>query len=222
MNRGRLRSRLEITEVGELTRDDLALLRVKRTTPVVNRFRDPHHRVARLLAAGLRPKDVAEQCGFTIARIYVLNADPSFQDLIAGYRRDVADAYVSAEEERFRMATEVNLKALRTINEHFDKADEEGELVPLSRALAVFADTSDRVGIMKKSVSMNVNVDFAAKLEAARNRSGKVIEGRALPAPSPREHGAMGEVAKSVQPHASPSLAPGSSGIVEGVIARRV
>ena len=114
----------------------------------------------------------------------------------------MASAYVSAEEERFRMATEVNLKALRTINEHFDKADEDGELIPLSRALSVFADTSDRVGLIKKSVSMNVNVDFAAKLEAARHRSARVIDGRVEPQrglPEPSTHSQVeGKIARRI------------------------
>ena len=66
--------------------------------------------------------------GYSLARIYILQADPSFQDLVAAYRKDVHDAFVSAEEERYQIATSVNLKALRHINEHFDKADEEGEL----------------------------------------------------------------------------------------------
>jgi hypothetical protein len=84
------------------------------------------------------------------------------------------------------MATEVNLKALRHLNEHFDKADEENELIPISRALAVFADTSDRVGLSKKSTNVNINVDFAAKLESARARSAKsrLVEGRCLPTPA--------------------------------------
>ena len=171
LHRGKIATNLQILGVRTLSRDDLALIKEKRNVPAVQRFRDPHHRLARLLASGLRPAEAATQVGYSLARIYLLQADPSFQELVAAYRKDVQSAYVSAEEERFRMATEVNLKALRHVNEHFDKADEEGELVPLQRALAVFADTSDRVGLSKKSTNVNINVDFAAKLEAARSRS---------------------------------------------------
>lgn len=125
----------------------------------------------------MRPAQAAAECGFSLARVYVLHADPSFQDLVSVYRKDVHDAYISGEEERYRMANEVNVKALRHINEHFDKADEEGELIPIGRALQVFSDTADRTGLVKKSVQTNINVDFAAKLENARIRSMKVIEG---------------------------------------------
>ena len=173
LHRGRIATDIQILGIRPLSRDDLDCLKDKRNVPAVQRFRDPHHRLARLLASGLRPAEAAAQVGYSLARIYVLQADPSFQELVAAYRKDVHDAYISAEEERFRMATEVNLKSLRHINEHFDKADEDGELIPIGRALAVFADTSDRVGLSKKSTNVNINVDFAAKLESARARSAK-------------------------------------------------
>lgn len=186
LHRGRIETKLDILGIRPLSRDDLACVKEKRNVPAVQRFRDPHHRLARLLASGLRPAEAATQVGYSLARIYILQADPSFQDLVAAYRKDVHDAYVSGEEERFRMATEVNLKALRHLNEHFDKADEEGELVPISRALSVFADTSDRVGLSKKSTNLNINVDFAAKLEGAIARSAKsrLVKGRCLPTPA--------------------------------------
>lgn len=187
LHRGRIETKLDILGIRPLSRDDLACVKEKRNVPAVQRFRDPHHRLARLLASGLRPAEAATQVGYSLARIYILQADPSFQDLVAAYRKDVHDAYVSGEEERFRMATEVNLKALRHLNEHFDKADEEGELVAIGRALSVFADTSDRVGLSKKSTNLNINVDFAAKLEGAIARSAKsrLVEGRSPPPRAP-------------------------------------
>jgi hypothetical protein len=186
LHRGRIQSELQILGIRELSRDDLDCVKEKRNVPAVQRFRDPHHRLARLLASGLRPAEAATQVGYSLARIYILQVDPAFQDLVSAYRKDVHEAYISAEEERHRAATEVNLKALRHLNEHFDKADEEGELVPISRALAVFADTSDRVGLSKKSTNVNINVDFAAKLESAIARSSRarLVNGPSLPTPA--------------------------------------
>jgi hypothetical protein len=186
LHRGRIETKIEILGVRPLSRDDLACVKEKRNVPAVQRFRDPHHRLARLLASGIRPAQAASEAGYSLARIYILQADPSFQDLVSAYRKDVHLAYISAEEERHRAATEVNLKALRHLNEHFDKADEEGELIPIGRALAVFADTSDRVGLSKKSTNVNINVDFAAKLEGAiaRSANAKLVRGRSLPTPA--------------------------------------
>jgi hypothetical protein len=151
-----------------LTPDDLACLRVKRTTPTVQRFRDPHHRLAYLLACGIRPKDAAEQTGYSIARVYILHSDPSFMDLIAKYRPEVAEERRDAVLEHDRDALSARHKALRHIHEHFDKADEENELVPLDKALRVFSDLADRTGLVKKSTVTNINVDFAKNLERAR------------------------------------------------------
>ena len=195
LHRGKFATDLQILGVRQLSRDDLACIREKRNVPAVQRFRDPHHRLARLLASGLRPAEAATQVGYSLARIYILQADPSFQDLVSAYRKDVHNAYISAEEERHRAATEVNLKALRHLNEHFDKADEEGELIPIGRALAVFADTSDRVGLTKKSTNVNINVDFAAKLEGAIARSAKARQVGQSGSPTPALPSKNSEVA---------------------------
>lgn len=176
LHRGRITSLPDIKSIRPLTREDLEEIKAKRSLPVVQRFRDPHHRVARLVSSGLRPAQVAEATGYSLARIYVLQSDPAFLNLVAQYREDVHSAFVSAEEEHYAMATEVNRKALRHIAEAFDKADEEGELIPVDKALRVFSDTADRVGIQKRSTNVHVNMDFAAKLEAAIARSGKVID----------------------------------------------
>jgi len=208
LHRGKIASDLQILGVRPLSRDDLACVKEKRNVPAVQRFRDPHHRLARLLASGIRPAQAASEAGYSLARIYILQADPSFQDLVSAYRKDVHNAYISAEEERHRAATEVNLKALRHLNEHFDKADEEGELIPIGRALAVFADTSDRVGLSKKSTNVNINVDFAAKLEGAiaRSANAKLVRGRSLPTPA--------------LPSKNPSPAPRS--YIEGNLVRKI
>lgn len=176
LHRGRLTSLPDIKSIRPLTREDLEEIKSKRTLPVVARFRDPHHRVARLVASGLRPAEIAVACGYSLQRIYTLQADPAFQNQVAEYRKDVHTAFVSAEEEHYAMATEVNRKALRHIAEAFDAADEAGELVPVDKALRVFSDTADRVGIQKRSTNVHVNMDFAAKLEDAIRRSGKVID----------------------------------------------
>lgn len=168
LHRGRLPKTLHIGEIRELSPEDLLRLRDKRSVPVVQRLRDPHHRVARLLAFGLRPAEVAAECGYSLARIYTLQADPSVQDLVAKYRGDVNSSHRNALDEYHAEVNSLNRKSLRCLHEHFDEADEKGELVAFEKALKTFVDTSDRVGISKKTVQTNVNIDFAAKLEKAR------------------------------------------------------
>lgn len=185
LHRGRLDPSIpEIKSIRPLTRADLEEIKTKRTAPVVARFRDPHHRAARLIASGLRAQEVADICGYSAMRIYTLSSDPAFQNLIAEYRADVRTGFINAETEHHAIATEVNRKALRHLSEAFDKADEDGELIPIDKALRVFADTADRVGIQKRSTTTaNIHVDFAKRLEDAIARSGKVIDVTPNPVP---------------------------------------
>lgn len=177
--------------VRDLVPADLARLkpdapRTDLSTP--QRFRDTHHRVARLVASGLRLHDVAQRTGFSYGRITMLNKAPAFQELVALYREKVIEAYVSAEEDFVTDATRIRTKALRHIEEHFDRADEEEELVPLKLALSVVETTADRTGHGKSSTKLNINADFAKALEKAYAEQTRIIESRAVPpSPSPQE-----------------------------------
>lgn len=181
LHRGRTHKPIQITAVRELTREDLAVLRNGRSTPAIQRLRDPHHHLARLLATGLRPAEAASRTGYSLARLYVLNADPTFQDLVASYRKDVNAAYIESQDDYYRLATSNMVKAERQLAEKLEKADEEGELLPTRDLIAISRDAADRFGYGKKTTNLNVNVDFAAKLEAAVKRSRgearPVIEG---------------------------------------------
>jgi hypothetical protein len=182
LHRGRPTKSVEILGIRELTRDDLACLKTPRTASAVAKLRDPHHALARFIAAGLKINEAAGRAGFSAARAYVLHADPTFQDLVAKYRKEVDAAYVVSQDDFYSTATANMLKAERQLAERLDKADEEGELLPVRDLIAISRDAADRFGYGKKSMNVNVNVDFAAKLEAARKRSGrqdgpKVIDG---------------------------------------------
>jgi hypothetical protein len=106
------------------------------------------------------------------------------------------------------------LKAEVMLGDKLDAAIDGAEVMPTKDLLAISRDAADRTGHGKVQTNMNVNVDFASKLEAARRRSNAARIGAEPLAPS-GEHGAMREVAKSVQLHASRptqelSLAPSS------------
>lgn len=178
MHRGKLPSPVTIFEVRPLTREDLEMIREKRTTPIVEKFRDPHHHVARLIAAGLRLDEVAERSGYSYARIATLSADPTFQQLIAEKRKDVDRAFIESQDDYYRLASSNMLKAERQLSERLDKADEDNELLPVRDLISISRDAADRFGYGKKTTNVNLNVDFAARLEAAAARSTKVIEGR--------------------------------------------
>lgn len=181
MQRQREAKPLEFT-VRDLTRDDLARLEQKRTNiGIPERFRDPHHRVARLVASGLRLTEVAHRSGYSYGRVTMLINSPAFQELVALYREKVLEAFVNEQEDFIEVATSNMMKAQRMIAEQLDEADEEGTRVPLNRLLAISADAADRVGYGKRQTNVNLNADFAKALEKAYAEQARVIESRALP-----------------------------------------
>lgn len=165
-----------ILEVKDLVKDDLLVLAKKRDTPLVARMRDSHHMVARLFALGLRPERIAETCGYSRSRILVFAQDPAFKELIAHYRELVTQEVKEVTQDFISIATSNMMKAERMLADKLDEADAADELLSVRELTAIVADRADRVGFGKKQTNVNVNVDFAAKLESAIARSGKVLE----------------------------------------------
>ncbi len=163
----------------EITRADAAVLEDKRPTKYasVMKFRDSHHNVARMFAAGLRMPEIAERTGYGIQRIYTLARDPAFMELVAQKRVTVETAFAKEQESYAAYAMSNMLKAERMIADKLDAADEEGETLPTRELIAISRDAADRFGYGKKQTNVNVNIDFAARLEAAIKRSGKTING---------------------------------------------
>jgi transcriptional regulator with XRE-family HTH domain len=174
----------KVLGVRPLAEADLERLRRKAIGPKLAKLRDIHHIIADLVVMGLTQREVAEATGYSQSRLSLILTSPAMVDLLAEKRKDRAEAMVALRDERLGTMTRIQAKALRHVEESLDRAEEEGEPVPIQRALAVAADMSDRIGYVKKSVSVNVNVDFANRLEAARRRSAqaRVIDAQVAPA----------------------------------------
>src|SRR6266403_2988243 len=190
LHRGKISTKPEILSVRPLTREDLGLILEKRADgegrPIqgaVRRFRDPHHRVARLFAAGLRVQEVADRSGYSYQRVHTLSTDPAFQELIAKYREKVDASFVANADEFYEQATSNMRMAERQIAERLEAAEEEDIDLPLKTLIDISGDRMDRFGYGKRQTNLNVNADFASLLEKAIQRSGKTIEATATPSP---------------------------------------
>src|SRR5882724_1517824 len=183
LHRGKISTKPEILSVRPLTREDLALIPEKREPihGIVRRFRDPHHRVARLFASGLRVGEVVERSGYSYNRVKTLHDDPAFQQLIAKYREKVDSAFIANADEFYDLATANMRKAETMIAERLEKAEEEDIDLPLKTLVDISGDRMDRFGYGKRQTNLNVNADFASLLEKAIQRSGKTIEANAAP-----------------------------------------
>jgi len=184
LHRGKIATPPRILSVRVLTREDLGCLKgEKRVAPRVKAFRDTHHRLARLCAAGLRNEEILRITGYSGVRLSTLKLDPAFQQLIAEYRGKVDAAYVQSQDEFFETATSNMLRAERQVEDHLDRADDEGELIPLKTLLAITADRADRFGYSKKTINTNINLDFAKRMEQMMASRGQatVIDAKASP-----------------------------------------
>ena len=135
----------------------------------VKAFKDSHHLVARLFAAGLRPGEVAERAGYSGTRISVLLGDPSFQNLIAEYRREETIAFALTRDDYYERATRARNIALRLVEDKL--ADVAPDDVTIRELMGIHDSLADRTGYGKRSTQVNVNVDFAAQLDRAIKRS---------------------------------------------------
>ena len=177
--RGKLAPLLRVGVPRSLTRDDLEQLKAPNRNPTrtVERLRNSHHNVAMLAAAGLPSKEIAARTGYAPNRISSLINSPAMAELIAKYRDRMTNQVADHMANYFEMMFTNMVAAERQISDRLDEADEAGETLPVRELVAIAGDRADRVGFGKQQTNVNVNADFAALLEKAIARSGKVIEG---------------------------------------------
>jgi hypothetical protein len=102
------------------------------------------------------------------------------------------------------------LKAQAMLSDKLDEAAEKGEYLPTRDLLGIAELGLDRTGYGKVNKNLNVNVDFAARLEAARQRSERAPELRIVgssSSPVPATPRSAGEP-QPVASHRSVSPAP--------------
>jgi hypothetical protein len=175
--RGRAALPLTPVIVRELQSSDLALLGAEKGSqaPAIKRISDRHHGLARNLAAGMSEGEAAVICGLSISRVSILKADPTFKELLEFYRADVTKEYLGLHERLANVAGTA-LDELQT------RLEDEPEKITVNQLLATVAMGADRTGFGPQSsqTNVNVNVDLASRLQAARERvRTRTIEGKA-------------------------------------------
>lgn len=176
---GRARRDVTAVQVRELDESDLLLLQDEKgvKAPPLKRLSDRHHSLARCLASGMEEGNAAIVCGYDSSRVSVLKADPAFQELLAFYRADVTDKYL----DMHGVLAGLSLDAAMELRERLEadmQADD--KTVSLPQLMELVKLGADRTGFGPQSSQVNVNVDLAGRLQAARER---VEARRALPAP---------------------------------------
>lgn len=174
--RGRPKLRREIGEVRELTREDIAGLE-RPKLPAFKKMRDSYHAVAKLVALGLRPGEVAFHSGYGRQRVTQLLGDPAFQGIVEEYRQNGNEDYRDATMEYYKLVSANRIIAARLINDKIVDADADDFSV--RDLVTIHADSADRTGYGRHSVHEH-KMDLSEALRRAIDASNKVLEQKVI------------------------------------------
>lgn len=161
-----------VKSVRPMVRGDIESLRQPSARARITKLRDSHHIMARLIVSGLSVAEIAEETGYTQARVSVLRNSPAMQELCARYRDDDHIEWKKSRDATYEYMHRIRVKTLRIIEDALDEEDPPA----LINTLKIFDSVADRTNYHRKSTKENINIDFAAKLEAAIHRSTKILE----------------------------------------------
>lgn len=209
---GRPAANPEIYEIAPLTAEDLVNFVPSETSKEnggIKNLRDSHHRLAHLCAMGFRNMEIAEITGYSIPRISTLRASPAFKELVEKYRVEVNLNRQTEADHHFTQVVRLRNLAMGELLDRFED-DDQREKISNGHLIAIAADGSDRTGYPKRRESVNINTDFASRLDRAieRSNSAKVIEGEVLEPPPSLEQTASqdggGQEPLDTPPQAAP------------------
>ena len=154
---------------------------VEEIKPLIERFREHHHAIASMVAAGLTPAMIRRQTGISLHRLTLYMADPTFNELIAQKAKVVAERFDENIDAYLDLGMGNMIRSEALIAERLN----EDEPIPLLTLDRISQGRADRFGYSKHS-TMRVEHDFATMLDKAIARSGKgelkQIEAQAEPA----------------------------------------
>lgn len=171
---------LRITHVRALSPSDHALLHTTPRPPLnpILKLRQSHHLLAWTLASGKSQTEAARLCGMSLNRVHTLLQDPTFSELLSRCSAEViaarAEAVITASVEFDVLQTMNRNMAERQLMDHLESAEEAGNPLPPTILNRIAIDRMDRTGYGRHTTTTNVNIGFAAKLEAAITRSRKL------------------------------------------------
>ena len=174
---GRAPRAVDAEVLRELDEADLAMLAEEKgsAAPPLKRISERHHNLARNLAGGMGPGEAAIVCNYDPSRVSILLADPTFKELVEFYRADVDRTFRDLHGRLFSLAMDAAEELAGRLED-----EERAKELSVSALIEVVKMGADRTGHgpQATNTNVNVNVDLANRLQAARERVAKrTIEG---------------------------------------------
>ena len=150
--------------VRELTESDRAVARPQQ----LKRLRDSHHAIAKAVARGLKPVEISAMTGYSLARIYTLEHDPTFRELVEFYRADGDRVARNVEG----MLLGIALDSYQVLHERILDNPEDIGFMQLHE---LAKNAIDRAGFapVSRSINKNINENIGERLDRANGRPVK-------------------------------------------------
>jgi hypothetical protein len=181
--RGRAAKPVEAEIVRELDRADLVLLTAEKGSKpsAVKRLTERHHALARCIASGMAPGEAAIVHGYTLSRVSILQGDPAFKELLEFYREDAQRPFRDMHQRLAGISMDAAEELAARLEEDMQTEEIKDKKISVGQLMEITKLGADRTGFGPQATNLNVNVDMAGRLEAARKRVAMrkltVIEG---------------------------------------------
>lgn len=143
------------------------------STPHVKKLRETHHRLARLLASGVKEGHVAALSGYSISRLSILKNDPSFLELVSFYRLEVNEVHLDAERQLANLRSDA-------IDELADRLENQPDKMSNKDLLNLATFAADRTGLgPKKTLNLNsmmLSPEDVRRLKGEVSQNGTIID----------------------------------------------
>lgn len=158
-----------ILDVAELTRDELQLMAkygAGKTGSTIKTMRMSHHAVARYMALGYRPFQIARLTGYTPNTVRTLSDSPAFRELIEHYSREV-DARLFNFKERLEVLAEDSIDRIHSMIRDDD------DLAPefIRKVMNDSLDRSGHAPVLKSEVKSSHIVMTKADLDEIKSEA---------------------------------------------------
>lgn len=154
---------------------------IEELKPLIERYREHHHAIASMMAAGMTDSMIRQRTGVSFYRLTSYRSDPTFNELIAQKAEKIAEKFDQNIDAYLDLGMGNMIRSEALIAERLN----EDEPIPLLTLDRISQGRADRFGYSKHS-TMRVEHDFATMLDKAIARSGKgelkQIEAQAEPA----------------------------------------
>lgn len=141
----------------------------------VQKLRFSHHQLARLLVQGIPGTQAAATLGMHPQRVYQLQNDPTFQELLQSYEEQAEQIFQSVQER-------LMLTGMSALERLDDKLENEDEDLSVGELRGIMQDTFDRAGFGPQQTVNSNNHQSASQdlIEAMKENVQTKSQGRVI------------------------------------------